>query len=295
MYTPRPAIPRRPATPFTPRRRSIPPATAVKFASYERYKEALQQAWAPAPVSGVRRSRPTSPLWLKLGAGSLSGLTATACTYPLEVAHTRLAADLARRGQHVHHRGVLACVAAVAREEGVLSLCVAPPFPATRARSRIGAPALCRRGYAPPRGSRRYRGMGVAAARTVPFFGVSFALYDALKPATRAHRGETWPGAIASRTLRGAVATLAAQALVFPLDTIKRRLQFDRAPASPSTHLPQYRGAAHCAQQMLRHEGWRSFYRGLPANALRTVPGAALQFVVYEYVKSVMTNEEFVG
>lgn len=137
--------------------------------------------------------------------------------------------------------------------------------------------------------------MGVAAARTVPFLGVSFALYDALKPATRSRRGETLPGAIASRTLRGAVATLVAQTLVFPLDTVKRRLQFDRRPPAPTAHLPQYRGAVHCAQQMLRHEGWRSFYRGLPANALRTMPGAALQFVVYEYVKSVMTNEEFVG
>lgn len=81
----------------------------------------------------------------------------------------------------------------------------------------------------------------------------------------------------------GSGAAVVAQTLVYPLDTIRRRLQLSRAKGFTA----DYSGlkALDCARQMLRTEGFSSFYRGCFVNCLRTTPGMALQFVAYDLIK----------
>ena len=80
-------------------------------------------------------------------------------------------------------------------------------------------------------------------------------------------------------TSRANGASSTRQAIIYPLELIRTRLA-----VSPSG---TYRGIAHCARMVLRHEGWRAFYRGLvpsmvcaflpqhvcpPAGCVRAVP-----------------------
>ena len=51
------------------------------------------------------------------------------------------------------------------------------------------------------------------------------------------------------------------QAIIYPLELIKTRLAVSPAGS--------YTGIAHCAAQVLRHEGWRSFYRGMLPSMVR--------------------------
>ena len=51
------------------------------------------------------------------------------------------------------------------------------------------------------------------------------------------------------------------QAIIYPLELIRTRLA-----VSPTG---TYRGIAHCAEMVLRQEGWRAFYRGLVPSMVR--------------------------
>jgi len=65
---------------------------------------------------------------------------------------------------------------------------------------------------------------------------------------------------------------------VHPLDVIKSILQTQ----PPGTKL--YRGAWHCAQQVVNEHGFRSLFRGLGPVAVQAFPAHAIGFVVYEAV-----------
>ena len=54
---------------------------------------------------------------------------------------------------------------------------------------------------------------------------------------------------------------------------------------SPET-LPLCRGYVDCVRRMLRDEGWASLYRGVGVNSLKIIPGAAIQFLAYDLIKS---------
>jgi Mitochondrial carrier protein len=57
------------------------------------------------------------------------------------------------------------------------------------------------------------------------------------------------------------IACCPPQAIIYPLELIKTRLAVSPAGS--------YTGIAHCAGQVLRHEGWRSFYRGMLPSMVR--------------------------
>ncbi|XP_038666525.1 S-adenosylmethionine mitochondrial carrier protein isoform X3 [Scyliorhinus canicula] len=73
---------------------------------------------------------------------------------------------------------------------------------------------------------------------------------------------------ILASLVAGGVAGLCADLTLFPLDTIKTRLQ------SP--------------QGLYNGGGFRGIYAGIPSTALGSFPNAALFFVTYEYTKSVL-------
>lgn len=78
----------------------------------------------------------------------------------------------------------------------------------------------------------------------------------------------------------GAVASSISVCVMIPLDTVKVRmttLNFGRGVA--------YSGVVDAISRMLKEEGVRAFYRGLPPRLLSVVPMTAIQFAVYELVK----------
>ena len=64
----------------------------------------------------------------------------------------------------------------------------------------------------------------------------------------------------------GACAGLAYCLLLFPIDTVKSKMQAD------SLTNPQYIGTVDCIRQTLKKYGMRGLYRGVAVGAARAVP-----------------------
>lgn len=47
-----------------------------------------------------------------------------------------------------------------------------------------------------------------------------------------------------------------------------------------------YRSAVRCVRELVAAEGARGLYRGCLVNVLKTLPGASLQFVAYDLIKT---------
>lgn len=51
----------------------------------------------------------------------------------------------------------------------------------------------------------------------------------------------------------------------------------------------RYWSALHCVREMVVREGIASLYRGVLVNVMKTAPGAAIQFVAYDLIKTSIT------
>ncbi|KAK9852317.1 hypothetical protein WJX84_010187 [Apatococcus fuscideae] len=79
-----------------------------------------------------------------------------------------------------------------------------------------------------------------------------------------------------------AASAAAAAVVTHPLDVVKTRLQV--GAASPGAHGGGK--SLQIARHLLAMEGWRGFGRGLTARVLTIAPGAAMQWFLYEMIKS---------
>ena len=88
------------------------------------------------------------------------------------------------------------------------------------------------------------------------------------------------------RLLAGSGSGVIAQSITYPIDTVRRRMQMDGQLGQRQ----MYSGAVDCARQIYRSGGVSIFYRGLAVNAIKTTPGAAIQFVAYDMIKGLLTS-----
>jgi solute carrier family 25 (mitochondrial adenine nucleotide translocator), member 4/5/6/31 len=135
---------------------------------------------------------------VRTGAGSMSVICTLALLYPLEVARTRLTCDVAMTNGRRTYGGVWDCLVRTAQTEGVRAV---------------------------------YKGFVVSAAAVLPMLTVSHATFDSLRQVFLHGRDKASPWEAVWRTALGAVAGLAAQVVVYPLDTVRRRMQLDGSPA----------------------------------------------------------------
>lgn len=104
--------------------------------------------------------------------------------------------------------------------------------------------------------------------------------------------------------LLGSTAGVVAQSVVYPLDTLRRRLQvrgsplqLDRiewrvggepvarkVPLTASWHSPLFPSLWKYCREVYRLEGGVAFYRGMVPNMLKTFPAAAVQLVALEWL-----------
>jgi len=80
-----------------------------------------------------------------------------------------------------------------------------------------------------------------------------------------------------SRFGASTLSVVIAQALCYPFDTVKRRLQINGAKGYKNIYKNEY----HCVQKILAEESYRGFYRGFSINLCRTIPLAFLQFACF--------------
>lgn len=120
-----------------------------------------------------------------------------------------------------------------------------------------------------------YAGSFMAILQIIPYMGTSFAIYDSL---TRDNRSVT------ASSYAGSISGACSKLLVYPLDTVKRRLQAQAFFVSTN----QYRGMLDCVHRIAVEETWRGFYRGVVPSVLKSSISAGLSFGFFRFTKNTL-------
>ncbi|KAJ1638260.1 mitochondrial carrier domain-containing protein [Pavlovales sp. CCMP2436] len=112
-----------------------------------------------------------------------------------------------------------------------------------------------------------YRGMYATLLGAMVFEGTRFGSFGWLQDRTPDH----W----ATPAVNGTLASLVAGGMLYPNDTIRRKLQYDKVTTS----------YLEAARALLKEGGFTRLYRGSGLYMVKSVPGAAIQFGVYHSLK----------
>ncbi|EKV06416.1 Mitochondrial deoxynucleotide carrier protein, putative [Penicillium digitatum] len=182
-------------------------------------------------------------------SGAMAGGCATGVTYPLDLLRTRFAAQ----GPDRVYGSLRASILDIARHEG------APGF---------------------------FRGCSAAVAQIVPYMGLFFTTYEALRPAM------TWDALPlgSGDAAAGVVASVLAKTGVFPLDLVRKRLQVQGPTRTRYVHrnIPEYKGVLQSIATIFRTHGVRGLYRGLTVSLLKAAPASAVTMWTYEHALKVL-------
>ncbi|KAG4389247.1 hypothetical protein GLYMA_06G052900v4 [Glycine max] len=215
--------------------------------TYERYKSWILNNY---PVLG------TGP-FIDLLAGSAAGGTSVLCTYPLDLARTKLAYQVAdtrglikdgMKGVQPAHNGIKGVLTSVYKEGGVRGL---------------------------------YRGAGPTLTGILPYAGLKFYMYEKLKT----HVPEEHQKSIMMRLSCGALAGLFGQTLTYPLDVVKRQMQVGSLQNAAHEDV-RYKNTIDGLRTIVCNQGWKQLFHGVSINYIRIVPSAAISFTTYDMVKS---------
>eukprot|EP00959_Pyramimonas_sp_CCMP1952_P192945 4034369-Pyramimonas_sp.AAC.1 len=121
------------------------------------------------------------------------------------------------------------------------------------------------------------KGLPATLVGIAPYAAVNFAAYDLAKGFAHNHLQlqQSW---MLNMALGGGTGLLAAS-VCYPLDTVRRRMQMRGT---------MYKNTLDCVSTMARTEGFRGFYKGWLANALKVVPQNSIRFVSYELLKTLL-------
>jgi len=182
-------------------------------------------------------------------AGAAAGTAATTITYPLDLLRTRFAAQ----GTTRVYSSLLASIREISQHEG-------------------------------PRGF--FRGLGAGVGQIVPYMGLFFAFYETLKPvfANATLPLETLGSGDA---VAGIMASVMSKTVVFPLDTVRKRLQVQGPTRAKYVHgnIPVYEaGVFGTLRAIVVREGIKGLYRGLAVGLFKAAPASAVTMWTYERV-----------
>ncbi|KAJ8250482.1 hypothetical protein COCON_G00224040 [Conger conger] len=225
------------------------PYGAIQFMAFDNYKKLLSKRLG---ISGHIH---------RLMAGSLAGITAVICTYPLDVIRARLAFQVT--GEH-RYTGIVNAFQTIYRKEG-------------------GVPGF-------------YRGLTPTIIGMAPYAGFSFFTFGTLKTLGLAHAPELLgrpssdnPNVLVLKTqvnlLCGGIAGAIAQTISYPLDVARRRMQLGTILPDSEKCLTLVKTLKYVYGQYGLKKG---LYRGLSLNYIRCVPSQAVAFTTYEFMKQVL-------
>lgn len=193
-------------------------------------------------VSGATRARAIEAVLI----GGIAGMVGATATYPLDFVRGRLTLQ---RTNFQPYRGVFHGISDSVRTDGAFSL---------------------------------YRGLAPTLLGVFPYVGISFAMYETLRPILpRKNDGSGLP-TTGSSIACGAIASAMGQFAAFPLDTCRRRMQvagFDAQSSAKATRL----GAMW--KEIGKEMGVRGYFRGILPNLFKALPASAVSFVAYEHVR----------
>jgi len=124
--------------------------------------------------------------------------------------------------------------------------------------------------------------------------GLFFLVYEALRTPLTAlssqHAGErAWGSALgAPDALAGTLASVISKTAVFPLDTVRKRMQV-QGQAATAGALPLHTGGVmKTLREVVARDGVRGLYRGLGIGLVKAAPAGALTVWAYERCLYVM-------
>ncbi|CCG84512.1 protein of unknown function [Taphrina deformans PYCC 5710] len=191
-----------------------------------------------------------------VGAAMTAGAISTTLTNPIWVVKTRMMTQSPSHEHGIHYRSTVDAFRKMFREEGIGTF---------------------------------YKGLGPS------FFGIAhvavqFPLYEKFKELFGANGHDAH---ISGVLLASSLSKMIASTTTYPHEVLRTRLQNQRFPRADARN--RYHGIAHAARTIYREEGWRTFYTGMGANLVRTVPASALTLMTFELVSRTLkdlTNEE---
>jgi solute carrier family 25 thiamine pyrophosphate transporter 19 len=131
-----------------------------------------------------------------------------------------------------------------------------------------------------------FRGLGAANLQVIPYMGLFFTAYETFKPVLNASHLPLESLGSADGTA-GILASVLAKTVVYPLDTVRKRLQVQGPSRAMYVHrnIPEYRsGALGTIKAILAKEGVRGLYRGLTVALFKAAPTSAVTLWTYERV-----------
>ncbi|XP_021607276.1 mitochondrial carrier protein CoAc1 isoform X2 [Manihot esculenta] len=191
-------------------------------------------------------------------AGSVAGGTAVMCTYPLDLARTKLAYQVSDTS--ASYRSSMRSVCAQPACGGLKDVL-------TSVHKEGGTRAL-------------YRGIGPTIIGILPYAGLKFYVYEELK----CHIPEEHQKSIVMRLSCGALAGLFGQTVTYPLDVVRRQMQVEHLQPSIQGHV-RYRSTWDGLSKIVRNQGWKQLYAGLSINYIKIVPSVAIGFTAYDMMK----------
>ncbi|XP_018606180.2 mitoferrin-2-like isoform X1 [Scleropages formosus] len=216
------------------------PAHALYFACYEKLKTTLGDAIHPGANSHLANG----------AAGCVATLLHDAAMNPAEVVKQRM------QMFNSPHRGIVDCVSAVWRMEG------------------IGA---------------FYRSYTTQLTMNVPFQALHFVVYEYLQELLNPHRQYSPSSHMVSGALAGALAAAATT----PLDVCKTLLNTQESLALRSLDSSRrISGLAHAVCTVYGLGGLPAFLRGARARVVYHVPSTAISWSVYEFFKYILTRHQ---
>ncbi|KAF2460951.1 calcium dependent mitochondrial carrier protein [Lineolata rhizophorae] len=132
-----------------------------------------------------------------------------------------------------------------------------------------------------------YAGNGLNVVKVMPESAVKFGSYEASKRIFAKLEGHNDPRSLntLSKFLTGGIAGIISQFVVYPLDTLKFRMQCETVAGG----LHGNKLIFATAKKMWAQNGMRAFYRGLPMGLVGMFPYAAIDLGTFEYLKRTIT------
>lgn len=233
----------------------IVPAYAVRFATNDSIQLAI------AGEGRTVRDLRTSELVL---AGTLAGVVQQVICYPFETVKARMALAY-QTGQN--YTSMADCVRTTARHEGWQAI---------------------------------YKGLSASILYGGPYVGAQMTFYELYqrlfmriyqKSTGLGHKNcknsgddHTTPTVAPNTFIKlaaGACTGVTAQSLVFPMNTVRTRLQVNGIGGSEK----MYAGMVDCIRKTFLREGVRGFFKGCGANNLRMMPNGMIQFAAFDFFK----------
>lgn len=136
-----------------------------------------------------------------------------------------------------------------------------------------------------------YAGISPALIGIFPYMGLNFAIYEKMKYVMSNSDNHNF----IKNGISGAISGGLSKFIVYPLDTIKKRMQVQvlENQVQGSSPTPRYISIWHCVKSTITYEGYIGFYKGIVPTTLKSVLATAITFTTYDIISNELKNREY--